>query len=320
MPIWSRRKAVVPPPYRRTSIISGITQDEQDAIWRETRDALRDIYISYNARSGQWTKVAKKMCEILYLMDVTETLLVGHPGRTAEEGSRERFSFLTDQMSKYLEINILVTEMKLEVEMTALGCIWEALHQPGDSRVCGEGTRDGVILGIKLWAQDPNGPSICWLTGIGRTGKSTIARTIAEQMSEDRLLGASFFCSRYSKDRSNLLSIFPTVAYQLARKYSKFRAAMVIRKKYTTFQDLVDDLIVQPLTKSAISTLIIIDALDECKGGESLIPILGQIVSESPGVKFLITSRREQGIRSGFDRIGGSRVHEFDLDRETGTS
>lgn len=203
--------------------------------------------------------------------------------------------------------------------MTALGCSREAQHQPGDDRVCGEGTRKGVLFGIQLWAQDPDGPSVCWLTGFGRTGKSTIARTIAEKMSEDQSLGASFFCSRSSQDRSNISLIFPTLASQLARKHPKFHSAMVSRKKYMTLEDQANDLIVQPLKKSAISTVIIIDALDECQGGERILSILRQFVSETPGVKFFITSRPEQGIRSEFDRFGESKVHEVELDYETGT-
>ncbi|KAF9783895.1 hypothetical protein BJ322DRAFT_885094 [Thelephora terrestris] len=203
--------------------------------------------------------------------------------------------------------------------MTALGYIWEASLQPGDTRVCGEGTRDGALLGIQLWAQDPKGPSICWLTGFGRAGKSTIARSIAEKMSEDETLGASFFCSRYSKDQSNLLSIIPTLAFQLARKYHLFRSALEIRKEYASFEDQVNYLFVQPLKKSAISTVIVIDALDECRGGERLLSFLGQIVSEAPGVKFFITSRPGSRIQREMDVLGGSRVHGFDLRRELDT-
>lgn len=203
--------------------------------------------------------------------------------------------------------------------MTALGCVWEAQHQPGDSRICTEGTRDGVLFGIKLWAQDTDGPSICWLTGFGRTGKSTIARTIAEQMSEDESLGASFFCSRFSKDRSNIFSIFPTLAFQLASKYPKYRSAMINRKRYTSLEDQANDLFIRPLKKSPTSTVILIDALDECAGGERILSILRQFVSETPGVKFLITSRPEQGIRTEFELFGGSTVREFGLDRETNT-
>ena len=62
-------------------------------------------------------------------------------------------------------------------------------------------------------------------------------------------------------------------------------------------------LIVQPLTKSAISTVIIIDALDECKDEEpasAILAVLGQFVSQIPKVKFFLTGRPEPRIREGF--------------------
>lgn len=101
-------------------MISGITQDEQDAIWRETRDSLRDIYLSYKARSGRWTKIARKMCEILYLMDVTETLLVRHPGRGAEEGSRERLFVIPSIPSDHSVDLFLATSWFVRNHGTAL--------------------------------------------------------------------------------------------------------------------------------------------------------------------------------------------------------
>ena len=63
------------------------------------------------------------------------------------------------------------------------------------------------------------------------------------------------------------------------------------------------EFIVRPLKKSGISTVIIIDALDECKDEESasaILSILGQFVSEIPKVKFLVTGRPEPRIREGF--------------------
>ena len=53
-------------------------------------------------------------------------------------------------------------------------------------------------------------------------GKSTIAQTIAERLFAEGQLGASFFCSRDFEDRRDLQFIFPTIAAQLARRYTKF--------------------------------------------------------------------------------------------------
>jgi len=62
-------------------------------------------------------------------------------------------------------------------------------------------------------------------------------------------------------------------------------------------------LIVLPLEESAVSTVIVIDALDECKDEEpasAILSVLGQFVSRIPKVKFFVTGRPEQRIREGF--------------------
>ena len=62
-------------------------------------------------------------------------------------------------------------------------------------------------------------------------------------------------------------------------------------------------LIVQPLVESSISTVIVIDALDECeddKPASAILSVLGQFVDEIPKVKFFITSRPESHILEGF--------------------
>ena len=65
----------------------------------------------------------------------------------------------------------------------------------------------------------------------------------------------------------------------------------------------MDKLIVQLLMESEISTVIVIDALDECKDDESasaILSVLGQFVSKVPNVKFFVTGRPEPRIRTGF--------------------
>ena len=141
------------------------------------------------------------------------------------------------------------------------------------------------------------------------TGKSTIAQTIAERFFADDQLGASFFCSRDFEDRSNLHFIFPTLAVQLARRYIGFRSIFVPLARsdpgiaYESLYNQMNKLIVRPLIESAISTVIVIDALDECKDEEStsaILSVLGQFVSQIPKVKILVTGRPEPRIREGF--------------------
>ena len=162
---------------------------------------------------------------------------------------------------------------------------------------------------IELWTRDFDKPPIYWLNGLAGTGKSTIAQTIAERTFADGRLGASFFCSRDFEDRRNLRSIFPTLAVQLARRYPQFRSIFIqlvqsdpeiVRE---SLYGQMKKLIIQPLTKSAVSTVIVIDALDECKDKEpasAILSVLGQFVAEVPTVKFFITGRPESRIQEGF--------------------
>ena len=65
----------------------------------------------------------------------------------------------------------------------------------------------------------------------------------------------------------------------------------------------MEKLIVQPLAESTISTIIVIDALDECEDEEpasAILSVLGQFVAEVPMVKFFITGRPESRIQEGF--------------------
>ena len=162
---------------------------------------------------------------------------------------------------------------------------------------------------IELWTRDFNKPPVYWLNGLAGTGKSTIAQTIAERAFADGRLGASFFCSRDFEDRRSLQFIFPTLAVQLARRYTKFRSPFIqlVRSDpeiiHESLYNQLRKLIVQPLMESTISTVIVIDALDECKDEEpasAILSVLGQFVAEIPTVKFFITGRPEARIREGF--------------------
>ena len=147
------------------------------------------------------------------------------------------------------------------------------------------------------------------MNGLAGTGKTTIAQTVAERVFSDGQLGASFFCSRDFEDRSNLQLIFPTLAVQLARRYTEFRSILVplVRSDpaivHESLYGQMGKLIVGPLIRSAISTVIVIDALDECKDEEpasAILSVLGQFVSQIPKVKFFLTGRPEPRIREGF--------------------
>ena len=182
-------------------------------------------------------------------------------------------------------------------------------YRSGNRQGCLRGTRADVLLQLEHWLKDEQDHRVFWLNGLAGTGKSTIAQTFAETCFTDGKLGASFFCSRDFEDRSNLQAIFPTLAFQLAYQYLPFREELlqVLGANPSIAQESLcsqmERIIIGPLKTSCIWTLIIIDALDECKDEEpasALLSVLSRYVDKAPNVKFFITGRPEPWIRSGF--------------------
>ena len=162
---------------------------------------------------------------------------------------------------------------------------------------------------IEHWTEDFDRSPVFWLNGLAGTGKSTIAQTTAERLFADGRLGASFFCSRGVEDRSNLQLIFPTLAFQLAQQYPEFRSSLIPLLQsnpdvvHESLQDQIQKFLVEPLRSANISTVIVIDALDECEDEDpesAILLVVGQAVSDIPGIKFFITSRPEVHITTGF--------------------
>ena len=182
-------------------------------------------------------------------------------------------------------------------------------YQHGNRRGCLRGTRETVLTEIESWTKDFDKSPVFWLNGLAGTGKSTIAQTVAERVFADGLLGASFFCSRDFEDRSDLHFIFPTLAFQLAHKYPDFRDHLVSLLQsnpdvvYESLCNQMERLIVEPSQSAGLSTVIVIDALDECKDEESssaILSVLGRFVKQIPMIKFFITGRPEPRIKTGF--------------------
>ena len=106
-----------------------------------------------------------------------------------------------------------------------------------------------------------------------------------------------------------LKDIFPTLAYQLACRYPRFRDHLVevikrdLSVAHSSLISQLRDLLVDPLSETGISCVIVIDALDECvddQPASAILSVLGRLVSKLPLVKFFITGRPEPRIRSGF--------------------
>ncbi|KAF9646346.1 hypothetical protein BDM02DRAFT_3262329 [Thelephora ganbajun] len=177
---------------------------------------------------------------------------------------------MAQQMAMYKQACKLISPADASV-LNNFRCAQGAEYCHGDRRTCLKGTRTAVLDEIELWTRDFDKPPIYWLNGLAGTGKGTIAQTIAGRVFADGQLGASFFCSQDFQDRRSLHLIFPTLAVQLARRYPEYRSIFVPLVQSNpelvngSLYTQIISLIVRPLKESGISTVIVIDALDECK-------------------------------------------------------
>ena len=185
----------------------------------------------------------------------------------------------------------------------------DAARRPGNLQGCLEGTGKHVLLHLERWLKDEQDHRIFWLNTLAGTGKSTIAQTFSEISFVDGELGASFFCSGDFEDRSHLQAVFPALAVQLAHRYPQFQEQLLLALRDNpgvgrgSLCSQMEKIIVEPLKATRIRTLIIVDALDECKGTEptsAFLSVLSCYVGEIPQAKFFITSRPASRVHSGF--------------------
>ncbi|KAI0313656.1 hypothetical protein OF83DRAFT_1034481, partial [Amylostereum chailletii] len=174
---------------------------------------------------------------------------------------------------------------------------------------CFEGTRVAVLDDIMTWVQssDPDIPPVFWLVGLAGTGKSTIARSIAETARFNGWLGASFFFSRLMggplRD-PNL--VFPTIAHQLAQFRGEFNStighALELNADlgHKEAEEQLFKLIIDPLIQAGPSdqvVLVVLDALDECISERGVANILQLLLAHASRIPFrfriFLTSRPE---------------------------
>lgn len=187
---------------------------------------------------------------------------------------------------------------------------FNAHGRPDD--VCHEGTRLRIRTKINNWIAEGK-QHVFWLNGLAGAGKSTIARTIAEDhYQKGRQVStawtASFFFSKGQNDISHTEKFAISIAVQLARRHMNFQTLLnqaLQRDAGIPTKSLLyqwDELILEPLSKLQIGTeiklLIVIDALDECRKIEEVekiyeIIVRSRIKLDHGGVRlrFLITSR-----------------------------
>ncbi|KAK2730815.1 g-protein beta wd-40 repeats containing [Colletotrichum kahawae] len=92
-----------------------------------------------------------------------------------------------------------------------------------DSPRCEIGTRVRIQDIIYHWTEDDSGEPLFWLAGPAGTGKSTIARTIADTLDGENRLVSGYFFKRGEQGRNDTIRLFPTLAAQLSEAIPAFK-------------------------------------------------------------------------------------------------
>ncbi|KAG8941198.1 hypothetical protein FRC03_004747, partial [Tulasnella sp. 419] len=158
------------------------------------------------------------------------------------------------------------------------------------------------------------------------TGKTTISRTVAKRFDDSDYLGASFFFSRDEDDRRTANLVFPTIAYQLARRNPSLREHIVKAANpdvcTAMMRTQLNKLIVEPLKRSnpqSFPLVIVMDALDECVKESQITEMLVllapvvQVIRNTINIKFFLTSRPEVHLSSEFREPGMEAVSRISV-------
>ncbi|KAK7042824.1 hypothetical protein R3P38DRAFT_3449524 [Favolaschia claudopus] len=192
-----------------------------------------------------------------------------------------------------------------------------------DRPSCHPKTREEYLSKLEAWSQEKScdHPRIFWMYGPAGTGKSAIVQSFCEQLQGRSRLGASFFFKRGHLSRGDVMKVFPTLAYHLARALPELELAITtsVRKDPAIFSQSLaiqlQKLIIGPCQAVALkppdndqgkslSLVIAIDGLDECEGEkpqESLLRALGNAYNDwKSHLTILIASRPEAHLQSVF--------------------
>ena len=135
-------------------------------------------------------------------------------------------------------------------------------HSEEHNAKCLANTRVEIQQQIMGWAKRRDGKHIFWLSGMAGTGKSTIARTIAQSFAGQGRLGASFFFKRGEGDRGTASKLFTTIAIDLMIRIPEMRSRIrnVIEVDPSITEKKLNDqfvkLIQEPLLKRLLSRLL----------------------------------------------------------------
>ncbi|KAJ6484229.1 hypothetical protein C8R45DRAFT_297721 [Mycena sanguinolenta] len=188
---------------------------------------------------------------------------------------------------------------------------------------CHTDTRTKMLQDLRNWVLDTNSKNtVLWVYGPAGAGKSAMMQTLAHQLDDAGILGASFFFKRDHATCGNAKTLFSTIAYQLALSVPCLRTPIsrLVEKDPSilvrSIETQIEKLIFEPCRshENGDPVAIIVDGLDECEGHGIQRKILRAIRnSSSPkhliSLRFIVASRPEPHIREVFDSPFYSDIH-----------
>ncbi|KAF2859017.1 hypothetical protein K470DRAFT_220024 [Piedraia hortae CBS 480.64] len=225
------------------------------------------------------------------------------------------------------EINQGVQGVQQALDLSALqaaaGAAYDSINngnadENGELQLCLENTRVQIREKILDWATTNDDQRIFWLSGKAGTGKSTIARTVADELARQGYLVGSFFFKRGRGELGRAGSLFPTIARHMAdfvpsishkiAAASKGSPPVNERALTTQFEMLIEGPLSGYKTGSATDVrAIVIDALDECEDwgaiGYAMTLWLRLRAQSSMNLRVFVTSRSDNKIGNALAKV-----------------
>lgn len=286
---------------------AGAKQDSQgdESIWKASSEVV--FYKQANRRDGHQTREIR--AELPSVAPTRSNVIVAPSADLLGEFVNKVCRVLCATLLEKIDL------AKLPVARSASF----SSHLEEHNSTCLANTRVEIRRQITDWAEARDGKHIFWLSGMAGTGKSTIARTVAQSFADQGQLGASFFFKRGEGERGNASRFFTTVASDLMTYIPRLKPIIsevievepAIAEK--ALKDQFDKLVLDPLTEIGQTPfqgkefVIVIDALDECDREEDIRAILRLLARTRDittiSLRVFITSRPELPIRLGFKQM-----------------
>lgn len=288
-------------------------------VYKEILQYAAEVLVAQNSNVGRWILdsvtaiTSQRFAELQSSIKEKEQYLhqwVNLDQHLQQNQKTEMILTRVDEMS--MSLQALIQKFSLPI---AEGAFYDAyVNQHED--MCLPETRKDLRNQIANWAGSPDSKCIFWLNGMAGTGKSTIARTVAQSFQERGQLGASFFFKKGEADRGNAKRFISTITKQLMTNVRQIAPSVLkvignhpdISAK--SLREQFDKLLLLPLQDQDLgqraTLVIVVDALDECEQEDDiriilqLLPQLQQ--SKSIRLQVLLTSRPELPIRLGFQK------------------